>query len=118
MKSLSLLFLLVIGATLPASYSFAKDPEYTFRLAMTWGADFPLFADSPKRVAAMVDAMSNGRLKIEIVGAQEHGKPLGIIDMVRSGEYDMGHSASHYWKNKYPNTLFFTTSTFGVHFTQ
>jgi TRAP-type mannitol/chloroaromatic compound transport system substrate-binding protein len=34
--------------------------------------------------------------------------------MVRAGQYDMGHSASYYWKGKVPNTLYFTTMPFGM----
>ena len=30
------------------------------------------------------------------------------------GQYDMGHSASYYWKGKVPNTLYFTTMPFGM----
>ena len=30
-------------------------------------------------------------------------------DMVKAGQYDMGHSASYYWKGKVPETLFFNT---------
>jgi len=97
-----------------SSLIFAAESQYTFKLAMSWGSNFPVFSDSPKRVADMVEKMSDGRLTIEIVGAEQHDKPLGIIDMVRNGEYDMGHSASYYWKGQYPNTLFFTTMPFGM----
>jgi len=34
--------------------------------------------------------------------------------MVRAGQYDMGHSASYYWKGKVPATLYFTTMPFGM----
>ncbi|MEL0625084.1 ABC transporter substrate-binding protein, partial [Marinomonas arenicola] len=33
---------------------------------------------------------------------------------VRSGQYDIGHSASYYWKGKVANTLYFTTMQFGM----
>ncbi len=34
--------------------------------------------------------------------------------MVKAGQYQMGHSASYYWKGKDINTLFFTTMPFGM----
>ncbi|KZY83095.1 ABC transporter substrate-binding protein, partial [Oleiphilus sp. HI0068] len=40
--------------------------------------------------------------------------PFGIFDMVKSGQYDMGHSASYYWKGKVPATMYFTTMPFGM----
>jgi TRAP-type mannitol/chloroaromatic compound transport system substrate-binding protein len=58
--------------------------------------------------------MSNGRLKITIDSKNKHKAPFGIFDMVKAGQYDMGHSASYYWKGKDPNTLFFTTMPFGM----
>lgn len=105
---------LLSGLALLSSLSYSNDSQHTLKLAMSWGSDFPIFADSPKRVAERVEAMSGGRLTIEIVGAETHGKPLDIINMVQSGEFDMGHSASYYWKDEYPNTLYFTTMPFGM----
>ncbi|MFQ3231202.1 TRAP transporter substrate-binding protein [Reinekea sp.] len=96
---------------IPNSYS---EETYTLKLVTSWGENFPVFSDSPKRVAAMVNAMSNGRLTIDIISADEHGQPLNIIEMVKSAEYDMGHSASYYWKGNYPNTLYFSTMPFGM----
>lgn len=58
--------------------------------------------------------MSNGRLKIRVDSKNKHKAPLGIFDMVRAGQYDMGHSASYYWKGKIPNALYFTTMPFGM----
>lgn len=95
------------------SNTFSED-TYNLRLATSWGENFPVFSDSPKRVAQMVNSMSNGRLTIELVSADEHGQPLNIIEMVKSAEYDMGHSASYYWKDNYPNTLYFSTMPFGM----
>jgi len=92
----------------------APQKTYTLKLAETWPPNFPIFGDSSKDLAAMVEKMSNGRLKITIDSKNKHKAPLGIFDMVKSGQYDMGHSASYYWKGKDPNTLFFTTMPFGM----
>lgn len=51
----------------------------------------------------------SGRLTIRIDSANKHKAPLGVFDMVKAGQYDMGHSASYYWKGKVPETLFFTS---------
>ncbi len=102
---------LVLGAS--ASTAFAAK-TYTLRLAETWPPNFPIFGDATKKLAKLVDEMSNGRLKIKIDSKNKHKAPFGIFDMVRSGQYDMGHSASYYWKGKDPNTLYFTTMPFGM----
>ncbi|TYL46770.1 TRAP transporter substrate-binding protein [Marinomonas sp. IMCC 4694] len=101
-----------IGAmSLPA---FAADKVYKLTMAETWASNFPIFGEAPRNMARIADEMSNGRLKITIDSANKHKAPLGIFDMVRSGQYDMGHSASYYWKGKVPNTLYFTTMPFGM----
>jgi TRAP-type mannitol/chloroaromatic compound transport system substrate-binding protein len=44
----------------------------------------------------------------------KHKSALGIFDFVKSGQYDLGHSGSYYWKGKDINTLFFTSMPFGM----
>ncbi|GAB3488005.1 TRAP transporter substrate-binding protein [Marinomonas epiphytica] len=83
-------------------------------MAETWSSNFPIFGDAPRNMARIAEEMSNGRLKITIDSANKHKSPFGVFDMVRSGQYDMGHSASYYWKGKVPNTLYFTTMPFGM----
>jgi TRAP-type mannitol/chloroaromatic compound transport system substrate-binding protein len=97
-----------------ASGAQAADKVYRLKMAETWGANFPIFGDSPRNMAAMAEKMSNGRLQITIDSANKHKAPFGVFDMVRAGQYDMGHSASYYWKGKVPNTLYFTTMPFGM----
>ena len=94
--------------------AFAAEKVYRLKLAETWPANFPIFGDATKNMAKMAEAMSNGRLKITIDSKNKHKAALGIFDMVRSGQYDMGHSASYYWKGKVPETLYFTTMPFGM----
>ena len=92
----------------------AADKVYRLKLAETWGPNFPIFGDATKSLVAMTDKMSNGRLKITVDSSNKHKSPLGVFDMVKAGQYDMGHSASYYWKGKDINTLFFTTMPFGM----
>lgn len=87
---------------------------YNFRLIQSWSSDFPIFSDTTKRFADLVQSLSGGRITVEIVGTETHGNVFGIFDAVQSGEYELGHSASYYWKSRDPNFLFFTTMPFGM----
>ncbi len=87
---------------------------YNLRLAHTWPTKFPIFADAIHNMAEMANKMSDGRINITIDSKNKHKAPLGIFDMVKSGQYDMGHSGSYYWKGKVPNTLYFTSMPFGM----
>ncbi|MEA3363202.1 MAG: ABC transporter substrate-binding protein, partial [Thermodesulfobacteriota bacterium] len=89
-------------------------PKYRWKLAMTWPTNFPVFGDAVVKMADMVKEMSNGEMEIRIDSKNKHKAPLGILDMVKLGQYEMGHSASYYWKGKDRNTLFFTTMPFGM----
>lgn len=85
-----------------------------WRMATSWTANFPVLADAAQRIADAVKAMSGGRFLIEIDAANKHKAPFGVFDLVREGQYEMGHSASYYWKGKDPVTSLFTTVPFGM----
>ena len=65
-------------------------------------------------MATLVETMSDGKFTIRIDASNKHKAALGILDMVKGGQYDMGHSASYYWKGKDIDTLPFTTMPFGM----
>jgi len=85
-----------------------------WKLAQTWGTGFPIFGDAVIKMADMVKTMSKGELEIRIDSSNKHKAAFGILDMVKAGQYEMGHSASYYWKGKDANTMFFTTMPFGM----
>nr|MDA3946661.1 TRAP transporter substrate-binding protein [Helicobacteraceae bacterium] len=94
---------------------FASDKKvYTWKLAQSWSTGFPIFGDSVKNMAERVEKMSDGRLLIKNDSTNKHKSAFGVFDFVKSGRYQMAHSASYYWKGKDMNTLFFTTMPFGM----
>lgn len=109
----NILILVLTMASIFAISVEAKD-TYRWKLAETWGPNFPIFGDATKNMAELVKEMSGGRLIIDIHSSNKHKSALGIFDFVRTGQYQMGHSASYYWKGKDFNTLFFSTIPFGM----
>ncbi len=83
-------------------------------LAQTWPANLPILSDITKRFVKLVNDMSDGRLQVRVDSANKHKSPFGIFDLVKTGKYDLGHSASYYWKGKDANTLYFTSMPFGM----
>ena len=112
LKPLTHLMLVMVLSLL--SWHAQAEKVYRLKLAETWGPNFPIFGDASKNMAQMAEQMSNGRLKIVIHSSNKHKSPFGVFDMVKSGQYDMGHSASYYWKGKVPATMYFTTMPFGM----
>lgn len=88
--------------------------NYTLRLAQTWGTNAPILGETTIHMAQLAEEMSGGRLKIRIDSANKHKAPFGIFDLVRNGQYDMGHTASYYYKGTIPNAMYFTTIPFGM----
>jgi TRAP-type mannitol/chloroaromatic compound transport system substrate-binding protein len=110
MKNVSKLLLVFVML-----FSFAEAAKtYKIKLAMTWPSNFPVFGDAVENFKKYAEEMSDGRLKIRIDSKNKHKSALGIFDFVKSGQYQMGHSASYYYKGKVPNTLYFTTMPFGM----
>ena len=100
---------LAIFAVLPV-----KAAEINLSLAHSWPKGFPIFATSVDEFAALVEKMSDGRIAIKVDSRNKHKSAFGIFDFVKSGQYDIGQSASYYYGGKDPDTLFFTTMPFGM----
>ena len=117
-KFTKLMVAMFVAKGLILSAGFASDaqaaPKVRWKLAQTWGTGFPIFGDAVIEMADLVKEMSNGEMEIRIDSSNKHKAALGILDMVKAGQYDMGHSASYYWKGKDNNTMFFTTMPFGM----
>jgi len=94
--------------------SKAEKQTIVWKLAETWGTGFPIFGDAVIKMADLVKQMSDGEMEIRIDSANKHKAPFGVLDMVKAGQYEMGHSASYYWKGKDPDTMFFSTMPFGM----
>lgn len=85
-----------------------------WKLAMTWSSTLTPFATAPLHLAEMVKEMSGGNFTIRVEGSEKHKAALGILDMTKGGQYQMGHTASYYWKGKDISTVFFCTVPFGM----
>ncbi len=105
--SLALVCSLVVSAN-------AAGEKVTWKLATSWNAEFPPFTDSVANMAKMVETMSGGDFVIKVDAVNKHKSAFGIMDMVKLGQYEMGHTASYYYKGKDPVLLMFTTMPFGM----
>ena len=86
----------VVGAV--PMVSVAKSP-ISFRWQSTWPAR-DIFHEYALGFADKVNAMSGGRLKIEVLPAGAVVKPFDLIDAVSKGALDGGHAVLAYWYGK------------------
>ncbi len=105
---------ILASVVLFASSASSAEESYTLRLAQTWGPNSPVLGETVQHMADMAETMSDGRLLIRIDPSNKHKAPFGIFDLVRNGQYDMGHTASYYYKGSIPNAMYFTTIPFGL----
>ncbi len=113
MKLTAKIALAIVTVAMLATPAMAQK-TVKWKLAMTWPSTLTPLASPPANVAKMVEEMSGGTFIIKIEGKEKHKAPLGILDMVKGGQYQMGHSASYYWKGKDMSSIFFTTVPFGM----
>lgn len=109
----TLLAAAAVAVSAVSSPAVSKE-TYTLRLAETWGPNSPILGETTRHFEEMAETMSGGRLQIRIDSSNKHKAPFGIFDLVRHGQYDMGHTASYYYKGTIPNAMYFTTVPFGM----
>jgi TRAP-type mannitol/chloroaromatic compound transport system substrate-binding protein len=103
----------MVALVLLASPVLAAE-KVRWKLAMSWSSTLTPFATAPLNLAKTIEEMSGGNFTIRVEGAEKHKAALGILDMTKGGQYEMGHSASYYWKGKDISTVFFCTVPFGM----
>ncbi len=113
MKHLLRTAILATACLMLASPVLAAE-KVRWKLAMTWSSTLTPLASAAPRMAEMVAKMTDGNFEIRVEGSEKHKAPLGILDMVKGGQFEMGHTASYYWKGKDISSVFFTTVPFGM----
>lgn len=91
-----------------------KSAKITLTLAHGWPKGYPVFGESVEKYKDLVEQMSDGRIIIKVDSTNRHKSAFGIFDFVKSGQYDIGQSASYYYGGKDPDTLFFSSMPFGM----
>lgn len=106
----------VAAATLAAP-AIAQE-RIEINMVATWGRDFPGLGTGAQRFATRLEAMSDGRIKVNYYAAGERVKAFDSFDEVASGNAQMYHAAEYYWKGKHPGFAYFTSVPFGLTYTE
>ena len=97
----------------PAVLAGGHGKTITIKMQSSWSAS-DIFQEMAQQYADRVEAMSGGRLKIELLPAGAVVKAFQVLDAVHDGVIDAAHSVPVYWygKNK-AASLFGTGPVFG-----
>lgn len=87
---------------------------FEWKMITSWPTGAPGLGTAAENMAANIEKMSRGRLKVRVYGAGELVPGLEVFDTVSSGSVQMGHSAAYYWRGKIPAAQFFSAVPFGM----
>lgn len=85
-----------------------------WRMATSWPPDAPGLSTSAQALADTIETASAGRIRIEVLAANEMVPAFGVFDAVSRGEVQLGHSAAYYWQGVMPAAPLFCTVPFGM----
>ncbi|MCD8213977.1 MAG: TRAP transporter substrate-binding protein DctP [Campylobacter sp.] len=107
----------IIAITLSVAFALhaaAAEKTYKLKFATTYETNVPVLGEAPKKFKEIVEAMSNGRIEVRIDYPSKHKAQFAILDMVKSGQYDIGYTAGYFYKGKDAKLMLFTTVPFGM----
>jgi len=92
----------------------ADRERHRWRMVTSWPPNFPGFGESALRLARRIEALSDGRLEIDVFAAGELIPAFEVFDAVSRGTVEMGHSSPTYWRGVLPAALLFSSVPFGM----
>jgi TRAP-type mannitol/chloroaromatic compound transport system substrate-binding protein len=106
------------GAALVAAPNVSRAQTVTLKMQSSWGAK-AIFQDYARQYVERVEALSGGRLKIDLLAAGAVVKAFQVQDASHKGVLDGCHTVTAYWygKNK-AASLFGTGPVFGANAAQ
>ncbi len=93
--------------------------KFTWKMTSAYTKGAPFYMDGPGSatdLARRIEAMSGGRLRIQVYGAGELIPAFEGFDAVRSGTVEMNHANSYFWTGKTFAAQYFTAVPFGLNF--
>lgn len=92
---------------------------FSWKMTSAYGKGSPFYMDGPGSatdLAKRIEAMSGGRLRIQVFGAGELIPALEGFDAVRAGTVEMNHANSYFWTGKTFAAQYFCAVPFGLNF--
>jgi TRAP-type mannitol/chloroaromatic compound transport system substrate-binding protein len=108
------------AATAIAAPHIARAQEtFSWKMTSAYPPGAPFYMDGPGSatdLAKRIEAMSGGRLTIQVFGAGELIPALEGFDAVRSGTVEMNNANAYFWAGKTFAAQYFTAVPFGLNY--
>lgn len=106
------------GAATVAMPQVSRAQTVNLKMQSSWGAK-AIFQDMARQFVDRVQAMSGGRLKVDLLPAGAVVKAFQVQDATHKGVIDMAHTVTAYWYSKNKSaSLFGTGPVFGANASQ
>lgn len=107
------------GAAIGMPAIASAQQSFSWKMTSAYGKGSPFYMEGPGSatdLAKRIEAMSGGRLKIQVYGAGELIPALEGFDAVRAGTVEMNHANSYFWTGKTFAAQYFCAVPFGLDF--
>jgi TRAP-type mannitol/chloroaromatic compound transport system substrate-binding protein len=94
--------------------AFAEGPKISWTLASSFPKSLDTIYGAAEIFAMRVDEATNGNFKIAVKAANEVLPPMAVMDGVKEGTVQCGHTCSYYYVGKDPAFAFDTAIPFGM----
>jgi len=85
-----------------------------WRMPSAFGTNLPALGDNPAEVAARIEAVTGGRMRVELFEPGELVPPFSIVDAVREEKVQAGYTWLGYDQGKLPASSLFGAVPFGM----
>ena len=113
LKTLTVAAAIAAAAALPAGLAEAQEKKILLKTPIAFATALPGLGSPIPRVAADLDRMSGGTLKMRVYEPNKLVPPFEILDAVSSGKINSGYATAGYWAGKIPASPLFSAVPFG-----
>ena len=104
----------VVGLAGSAAAQSQTAAEFKWRMASSFPKSLDTIFGGAELISKRVAAATGGKFQIQVFAANEIVPGTGVLDAVKDGTVQMGHTASYYYVGKDPTFAFDTALPFGL----
>jgi TRAP-type mannitol/chloroaromatic compound transport system substrate-binding protein len=94
--------------------SVIAQPKVQWRMSTTWTPTLDILQGAAERLGKIVDEMSGGRFRIEVLPGGQIMPPFECFDATSKGTIEAYMGSPQYWTGKEPAIEWFATIPFGM----